>query len=402
MTEGSQVEATMPGPFAEGAPTRRLDIYPASNGYDLVTEFDHLAARSIEPNVFFNPRFLAPAMPRLEDREVRLAVMRDEKGTRSRLRLLAPFSVERPALHMGPPMVRIWSSPFGPLGTPLVDRDDPRGVVEDFLRMMAAREKGLPKLLQLPDIRADGVFAATLQGAADALNLPIAGTLRHQRAILMSDLDGETYLRRSLSKRHLKELRRLERRLAEKGAISYDVAEKPAETRLALETFLSLEAAGWKGRARTALLTDRFRAAFAREAIAGLSERAMCHIHTLSVAGTPVASLVVLIEAGIAYTWKTAFDESFAAYSPGILLMMALTAYNLEDPNVIMSDSCAVPGHPVADRLWQERASMVTFVVGLEPGSDRLVNAAIRGLEREVRLRQTMRRLRGRLRRPFS
>jgi hypothetical protein len=54
---------------------RRLSIYQAAAGFSLVEEFDYLCARTIEPNLFFNPRFLAPAMPRLEDREVRLAVI---------------------------------------------------------------------------------------------------------------------------------------------------------------------------------------------------------------------------------------------------------------------------------------------------------------------------------------
>ena len=66
-------------------------------GFDLVEELDYLCTRTIEPNVFFNPRFLAPAMPRLEDREVRLAVIRDGDEYKNRLRLLVPFSVERPA-----------------------------------------------------------------------------------------------------------------------------------------------------------------------------------------------------------------------------------------------------------------------------------------------------------------
>ena len=54
--------------IAHGRPERRLAIYPASAGFDLVEELDYLSARALEPNVFFNPRFLAPAMPRLEDR----------------------------------------------------------------------------------------------------------------------------------------------------------------------------------------------------------------------------------------------------------------------------------------------------------------------------------------------
>jgi len=378
---------------------RRLDIYPASTGYDLVTELDHLAARAIEPNVFFNPRFLAPAMPRLEDREVRLAVMRDERDARSRLRLLVPFSIERPLLRLGPPAIRTWSSPFGPLGTPLVDRDDPQGIVADFLRLIAAPGQGLPKLIQFPDIRTDGIFAATLQSAAAELNLPMVKLLERDRPMLRSDLDGEAYLTAALGKKHHREYRRLERRLAELGALEYEVAETPDATRVAVETFLTLEAGGWKGRAGTAMVVDRFRAAFVREAIAGLSERAMCHIHTLTVAGRPIASLVVFVESGVAYTWKTAFDETFAAYSPGVLLMIEVTKRHLDDFNVTVTDSCAVPDHPVLARMWSERSTVATLIVGLEAKADRLVNAAALGLEREERLRGLLRRARSGVRR---
>ena len=137
-------------------PLRRLAIYPASAGFDLVEELDYLCARTIEPNVFFNPRFLAPAMPRLEDREVRLAVIRDGDEYKNRLRLLVPFSVERPAVPLGVSIMRTWSSPFGPLGTPLVDRDDPVGVIEDFFAMLSRPHLKLPKVLVLPDMRLDG------------------------------------------------------------------------------------------------------------------------------------------------------------------------------------------------------------------------------------------------------
>ena len=89
-------------------PERRLAIYPASAGFDLADELDYLSARTVEPNVFFNPRFLAPAMPRLEDREIRLAVIRDGDDQKSRLRLLVPFSVEKPHVPFGVNVMRTW------------------------------------------------------------------------------------------------------------------------------------------------------------------------------------------------------------------------------------------------------------------------------------------------------
>ena len=78
-----------------GRVSRHLSIYAPNAVFGLIDELAHLSRRAIEPNVFFDPQFLAPAMPRLDDRKVRLMVVRDEKGSRSRLRLLMPFSVER-------------------------------------------------------------------------------------------------------------------------------------------------------------------------------------------------------------------------------------------------------------------------------------------------------------------
>ena len=129
------------------------------------------------------------------------------------------------------------------------------------------------------------------------------------RPFLESKLDGDAYLKGSVRAHHLREFGRLRRRLAEHGKLEHKVARTPDDVRLGLETFLTLEAAGWKGRERTAMAVDRYRAAFAREAVHRLSEQDMCRVHSLTLDGKVVACLIVFIEAGIAYTWKTAYDE---------------------------------------------------------------------------------------------
>lgn len=384
---------------APAGAARRLAIYAAAAGYDLVDELDHLATRSIEPNIFFNPRFLVPAMPRLEDRDIRLGVVRDDAKGRSRLRLIVPFSLERPLFGFAPPFLRTWSNPFGPLGTPLVDRDDPHGVLSDFLAMLAEPALRLPGVFVFPDIRLDGAFAAALRSAASDANLPLLSVNAQERAVLASSLDPEIYLKESLRRHHYREYRRLERRLGEQGALREAVTETPQETRAAVEHFLSLEVSGWKGRAGTAMVVDRFQAAFLREAVAGLAERGLCRVHTLLLDERPIAALIVFVEAGVAYTWKTAYDETLAAYSPGVLLMLSATRQHLENANIAMTDSCAVPDHPVMTRLWRERTPMATLVLGLSPGSDRSAQQTARALEREVRARAVARRLRGKLRR---
>ena len=383
---------------ANDRPLRRLAIYPASAGFDLVEELDHLSARTIEPNVFFNPRFLAPAMPRLEDREVRLAVIRDGNEYRSRLRLLVPYSVEKPAIPLGVPVMRTWSSPFGPLGTPLIDRDDPEGVIEDFFAMLARPHLKLPKVFVLPDMRLDGAVARMLRSVAETRGLPLVLTGAFERPFLESDLEGDDYLKSSLGNRHFKEFRRLGRRLAEQGEVEHQVARSEDDVRDAIERFLTLEASGWKGRKRTAMVIDRYRAAFVREAVHRMSELDLCRVHSLTLDGRTVASLVVFIEAGVAYTWKIAYDESLSAFSPGVLLMMGVTGQHLDDPNIVMTDSCAVPDHPMVSKMWSERKPMGTFVVGLTPDADRATRQAASQLHLYRQTRRLAAKLRDRMR----
>ncbi|CAH2408068.1 GNAT family N-acetyltransferase [Mesorhizobium ventifaucium] len=383
--------------LANGRPQRKLAIYAASAGFDLVEELDYLCARTIEPNVFFNPRFLAPAMPRLEDREVRLAVIRDGDEYRNRLRLLVPFSVERPATPLGVRVMRTWSSPFGPIGTPLVDRDDPVGVIEDFFAMLSRPHLKLPKVFVLPDIRLDGPVASLLATVAETRGLTLVTTGKAERPMLESEIDGDEYLKASLRSHHYREFRRLKRRLADLGRLEHLVARGPENIRHAIERFLTLEAAGWKGRERTAMAIDRYRAAFAREAVHRLAERDLCRIHSLTLDDRTIASLIVFVEAGVAYTWKTAYDETLAAYSPGTLLMIEVTRQHLDDPNIMISDSCAVPDHPVMSRLWMERRPIGTLVVGLTPDADRLARQAASQLHLYRETRHMARLLRNRV-----
>jgi hypothetical protein len=263
--------------------------------------------------------------------------------------------------------------------------------------MLSRPHLRLPKVFVLPDMRFDGPMASLLETVAETRGLPLVTTDAAERPVLDSDLDADAYLKASLRPHHHREFRRLKRRLAGLGALEHRVARGPEEIRHAIEAFLTLEASGWKGRERTAMAIDRYRAAFAREAVHRLAERDMCRIHALMLDGRAIASLIVLVESGCAYTWKTAYDENFAAFSPGTLLMIEVTGQHLDDPNVMMTDSCAVPDHPVMSRLWSERRPMGTIVVGLTPDADRLARQAASQLHLYRETRNMARILRNRV-----
>ncbi|GAB1580081.1 type IV secretion system effector crotonyl transferase BspF [Phyllobacterium phragmitis] len=355
---------------------RKLSIYGASAGFELLEELDYLTYRTIEPNVFFNPRFLAPAMPRLDDRQVRFMVMRDENEVRSRLRFLMPYTIERPGLAVSAPIIRAWATPFGPQGTPLIDRDDPVSVLEDLFDILSRKHLKMPEVLVLPQMRANGPVAQLIRSIAIGRNLPLTAIERVERPFLESQMEGDSYLRHAIGSHHRRDYARLWRKLAAQGNLTYSVARSPEEIRQRCEDFLTLEASGWKGKRGSAMAVDRYRAAFAREAVNRLAERDLARIHTLELDGRVIAILIVFIESGEAWTWKTAYDEDLSAYSPGTLLMIEVLKNHLDDPNIARTDSCAVPDHPVMSRLFSERETIETLVIGLNPGADRATQQA--------------------------
>ncbi|RVA99129.1 GNAT family N-acetyltransferase, partial [Mesorhizobium sp. M7A.F.Ca.CA.004.05.1.1] len=138
---------------------------------------------------------------------------------------------------------------------------------EDFFSMLSRPHLKLPKVFVLADVRLDAPVASLLATVAEARGLTLVTTGQIQRPALESELDGDDYLKASLRAHHYREFRRLKRRLGDLGKLEHVVARGPEDIRHAIEGFLSLEAAGWKGRERTAMAIDRFRAAFAREAV---------------------------------------------------------------------------------------------------------------------------------------
>ena len=154
-------------------------------------------------------------------------------------------------------------------------------------------------------------------------------------------------------------------------------------------------ATGWRISCRSSRPAGS--AAFAREAINGLAEQDKVRVHAYRLDGRIIASLIVLVEAGVAYTWKTAYAEDLAQFSPGTLLMMDATRAHLDDPNIELTDSCSTPDHPVMARMFAEREPMGTLVIALTQAADRQARQAAAQISLYSETRAFARRLRDRV-----
>lgn len=334
---------------------------------ELQSEWQDLVGRADIANVFMNPLLVAIAAQCFRRDRCRVLLAWQDSGARRRLVGVWAFAVRRLPQSMLP--VRMLAAPASAhayLATPVVDRSALDAVLDAMLAHVAD-DPSLPNIVTLEAIAAD---SATMQALSRVLAKRDGSSCvlgRFARPKLASDLDGKRYLERALSSSTRKKLRQHRRRLAEKGALEFRVLTAPDAVGDAFEAFLQLEASGWKGRQGTALLNDNADAAFARGMIAALARAGDAAIHALYLDGQPVSMQVVLRAGPAAFTWKTAYDETWHDVSPGMLLLEDYTAALLADESIAFVDSCA---HDDSGFMasWSERQPMIRLWIDARCG----------------------------------
>ena len=315
-----------------------------------------LAQRCLEPNVFFEAEFALPALAHLGARG-RLHVVfvwRDHDDAR---RLVGILPIVVPRVSFGA-CCRAWVHEQAVLGMPLIDGD---GADETLDAMLSAIGKANPRLavLLLPLIPQAGPTFALLQKYVARRGRELRLFDAHERAVLRSPFTDP------LSPGAAAELRRLRRRLADGGSLTYRRRQDPAEIAEAMEEFLTLEAQGWKGRRRSALAGTAGTAAFARELARRMGEAGKIAVDSFELAGRAIAMGVLLKSADRAFFWKIAYDEAHATRSPGVLFTQDLTRRQIADTRIVMTDSCARPDHPMINRLWPGRLALADVAIPL-------------------------------------
>lgn len=344
-----------------------------------------------EANIFNHPDFLRPAVAHFASDNC--AVLLDDD---SETAFLMPFQLARAGLGFKKSLCG-WSNIYATQGTPLIAAGNLTDTLETALAVLQQTERGLPDTLILPDINLEAPVAIAIKELAQCQNLPLHIVRQEERPVLANGSDAESYLTNAIGKNHRREYRRLLRRLSETGSLEYRIITGKTALKDAFNDFLSLEAAGWKGTRGTAFLSKQADTDFARETVLSLAERDLVRIHTLTLDDRLIASLVVFVQGDQAWTWKTAYDETLRAYSPGVLLMIEVLKNHLENPALRITDSCAIPDHPVMSRLFHERENFGTIILGLSAQSQQNVYKIARQFDRYDRLRSALRHIKSRL-----
>jgi CelD/BcsL family acetyltransferase involved in cellulose biosynthesis len=325
-----------------------------------------LSERAVEPNGYYLPdwELAVNASARGRTGVSALTAWSEASATPNgapRLTGLLPV-ISMWRAHKIPLPALVSADPYGTLCTPLLDRE----AAEDAaVRLMQqARNAGAHALI-LHDVALDGAAMKVFADVSRQAGMRPRLLQSHVRACLDATRDADELLREALGQKKLKELRRQRNRLAEHGAVRFDVARAPTEIAAAVEMFLALEASGWKARRGTALVQHDGDAAFVRRATSALAERGQCEVVSLHAGDTPVAAAIVLRHQDRAFYFKLGIDDRFAKLSPGVQLTLDLTRYLCADPAIAMVDSTANADHPMVNPIWRGRLAIGDVLVPL-------------------------------------
>lgn len=320
-----------------------------------------LAAEAAEANAFYAPDMLCAAIDQLAGgADVRLI----EARAGDLLIGLMPVTVQPRHGRLPIANVATWMHEHCFFGAPIVRRGHEAAAWRGFLTQLDEADwaRGF---LHLEGIDAAGANAAAIEAVCVEQRRGWREIHRYARAMLRSDLSADAYWESQVRAKKRKELRRLQKRLADLGTVETRLLTNAQALAGWCDDFLALEASGWKGREGTALNCRPADAAFFRAACDAALSGGRLHMLRIDLNGRAIAMLVNFRHREGAFSFKIAFDEELGRFSPGVLIEIANLHAVQDDPAIGWMDSCAAADHPMIDSLWAERRTIVQYRIAL-------------------------------------
>lgn len=334
---------------------------PTAAANDQRARWADLARDAAEANAFYAPDMLGAAIDHLATGgTVRLI----EAQADGQLIGLLPLTIASRHGRLPIGCVTNWMHDHCFFGAPMIRRGHEVAAWRNLLAQLDAAEWA-SGFLYLQGLDAAGANAAALEALCVEDRRGRREIHRYDRAMLRSNLSADAYWESQVRSKKRKEIRRLQKRLAELGVVEERLLTDGADLPGWCTDFLALEASGWKGQEGTALSCKPTDAAFFRAACAAAFDEGRLHFLRIDLDGRAIAMLVNFRHDMGAFSFKIAFDEEMGRFSLGVLIEIANLHAVQDDPAIGWMDSCAAPDHPMIDSLWAERRTIVQYRIAL-------------------------------------
>jgi hypothetical protein len=164
-----------------------------------------------------------------------------------------------------------------------------------------------------------------------------------------------------LSHNLLRQIRRTQKRLDSLPGIKFVFHTNNDVTEKDFEWFMNLESSGWKGEKNTAISKSLMMVAFYKDLTRALATSGWLEFHFLETDGKIIAGQLAIRLCRTLISYKIAYDEAYADYSPGSMLEWHTIerAFELGDTDEI---NC-LTDMPAHGRLRMLKRSHVTLFI---------------------------------------
>lgn len=372
-----RIDAALPGGLAAA-------IRPLNPSAPWLEAWRRLGADSFVANLFYEADFaLAAALAFGQDVHLLIVADRNPEAPGARLLALWPFRIDRTRWRGLLPLLVGWRHGVSPLGVPLLDRAEPERALAGLLA--APRALGLPPRLLMQDAPVPGPLSDLIA----RLGPRTLTTWAHERPVLDLAEPGALV---PISGQRRRRLRRALQRLEAVGPVVYETIRDPDALGPALDDYVTLEDAGWKGQAGTSLGLRPREGAFMRAMVTSLGRQGRIRIDRLRREGRTLAVTILARSGTETFCLKVAHDEAETAHGPGIQLLQRLSEDLANQGGLGRVDSCGPPGYQPAALFWTGRRPIAHLLV--EAGPDLLfpLVARLEGLRARISLWRARRR----------
>lgn len=330
-------------------------------------EISALACTALEPNIFYDPCLLFPALETYaKDTEITFLLVYAARSSDQQDRtLIGFFPFEVASKFRGLPIrnLRLWRYPHCFLATPLLHPDYAGQAIATALDW-AHSDKRI-KLLDFTLLTGDPKILQHIKQFTADHDLQHC-FVRYERAMMTRFENAVEYFDQVLKRKRQKDFIRQFRNLGEKGELKWQQLGKLESPEQWINDFLELESSGWKGKKGTALNCADFDSEFFRTAVNAAHREGRLITLSLLLDDRPIAMIVLFNSGTGTYAFKMAYAEQYRRYSPGFQMTMELIRRCHGRNDVSWIDFCADPDHLMSLRLMNARKPLINITIAME------------------------------------
>ena len=371
-TQTPAIEPFTPQPVAS-SPQLKASWVEVGELRSRMDAWDFLANNALSRIVPFESNVLLPALKHLATESVRVLVVEDV-AAESHCNLVGLVPIEPKSIYRLPfKAAEIWKHDQCFDATPLLHK---QFAVEAW-KLICEKIKATGfSLLSLDTVSAEPKFERVFRAVEKQNRIVRFQRDQYQRVAFIPSKTATDFVQKHCSKNVRKSTKRQLRRLEELGKVTWEQSDSSSDFEQLTDEFLKLEASGWKGKEGTALASTPATKAFYEEMIRESAKAGKAKFLSLKLDGCPIAMLSDLHSEDFSYCYKTAYNEEFSSFSPGLQAEFKNIEY-LHRDGIELGDSCTSTSTSSVNRIWGDKLAFQNLVLSLSPG---LARTAVRAL----------------------